>query len=71
LWRPAPARIENYKTFMTGIVGGGVKWFAAPHLGFRGDYRLFVLKNNDMAPLFFGNETRYGHRVTGGLVVTY
>jgi hypothetical protein len=63
--------IENYKTFLTGNLGGGVKWFAAPHLGFRGDYRLFVLKSNDTAPLFFGNETRYGHRVQGGLVVTY
>jgi Outer membrane protein beta-barrel domain len=63
--------IENYKTFLTGNLGGGVKWFAAPHLGFRGDYRLFVVKNNDTAPLFFGNETRYGHRVQGGLVLTY
>jgi hypothetical protein len=63
--------IENYKTFLTGNLGGGVKWFATPHLGFRGDYRLFVVKNNDTAPLFFGNETRYGHRVQGGLVLTY
>jgi len=63
--------IENYKTFLTGNLGGGIKWFAAPHLGFRGDYRLFVVKNNDTAPMFFGNETRYGHRVQGGLVFTY
>jgi len=63
--------IENYKTFLTGNMGGGLKWFAAPHLGFRGDYRLFVVKNNDTAPMFFGNETRYGHRVQGGLVFTY
>ena len=63
--------IENYKTFLTGNLGGGVKWFAAPHLGFRGDYRLFVVENSDTAPLFFGGETRYGHRVQGGLVFTY
>jgi outer membrane protein with beta-barrel domain len=63
--------IENYKTFLAGNLGGGVKWFAAPHLGLRGDYRLFVVRNNDTAPLFFGNETRYGHRVQGGLVFTY
>ena len=63
--------IENYKTFLTGNLGGGIKWFAAPHLGFRGDYRLFVVKNNDTAPMFFGNETRYGHRVQGGLVFNY
>jgi len=63
--------IENYKTFLTGNLGGGVKWFAAPHLGFRGDYRLFVVENSDTAPLFFGGETRYGHRVQGGLIFTY
>jgi len=63
--------IENYKTFLTGNLGGGVKWFAAPHLGFRGDYRLFVVENRDTAPLFFGGETRYAHRVQGGLVFTY
>jgi hypothetical protein len=63
--------IENYKTFLTGNLGGGVRWFAAPHLGFRGDYRLFVVENSDTAPLFFGGETRYGHRVQGGLVFTY
>ena len=63
--------IENYKTFLTGNLGGGVRWFAAPHLGFRGDYRLFVVENSNTAPLFFGGETRYGHRVQGGLVFTY
>ena len=49
--------IENYNTFLTENLGGGVKWFVAPHLGFRGDYRLFIVKNNDAAPLFFGSET--------------
>ena len=63
--------IENYNTFLTENLGGGVKWFVAPHLGFRGDYRLFIVQNSDAAPLFFGSETRYGHRVQGGLVFTY
>lgn len=63
--------INTYQTFLTGNLGGGVKWFAAPHLGFRSDYRLFVVKDSDTAPMFFGNETRYGHRVQGGLVLTY
>ena len=62
---------ENYKTFLTGNLGAGVKWFAAPHIGVRGDYRLFVVENTNTAPLFFGGETRYGHRVQGGLVFTY
>src|SRR6185503_11492889 len=52
--------IENDETFFTGNVGGGVKWFATPHVGLRGDYRLFVVEHNDTAPLFFGSETRYG-----------
>ena len=63
--------ITTYKTYLTGNVGGGLKYFATPHVGFRGDYRLFVVRNNSTAPLFFGNETRYGHRVQGGLVFTY
>ena len=63
--------ITTYKTYLTGNLGGGVKYFATPHLGFRGDYRMFMIRNNDTAPLFFGNETRYGHRVQGGLILTY
>jgi len=63
--------VTTYKTYLTGNMGGGLKWFATPHVGFRGDYRLFVVRNNSTAPLFFGSETRYGHRVQGGLVFTY
>ena len=63
--------INTYKTFLTGNMGGGLKWFASPHVGLRGDYRFFIVRNNDTAPLFFGNETRYGHRVQGGLIFTY
>ena len=63
--------IATYKTYLSGNMGGGLKWFAAPHVGFRGDYRFFTVRKNDTAPLFFGNETRYGHRVQGGLVLTY
>ena len=63
--------VTTYKTYLTGNMGGGLKWFATPHVGFRGDYRMFIVRNNSTAPLFFGNETRYGHRVQGGLVFTY
>ena len=63
--------VTTYKTYLTGNMGGGLKWFATPHVGFRGDYRLFIVRNNSTAPLFFGSETRYGHRVQGGLVFTY
>src|SRR5690242_9028757 len=63
--------ITAYKNYLTGNLGGGLKYFASPHVGFRGDYRLFIVGNNSIAPMFFGNETRYGHRVQGGLIFTY
>ena len=63
--------ITAYKNYLTGNLGGGLKYFASPHVGFRGDYRFFIVRNNDTAPAFFGTETRYGHRVQGGLVFTY
>jgi outer membrane protein with beta-barrel domain len=63
--------ITQYETYLTGNVGGGVKWFSTRHFGLRGDYRLFMVRNKDTAPLFFGNETRYGHRVQGGMVFTF
>jgi hypothetical protein len=63
--------IDTYKTYLTGNMGGGIKWFSTNHFGVRGDYRFFIVRNNDTVPLFFGNETRYGHRVQGGLIFTY
>jgi Outer membrane protein beta-barrel domain len=63
--------INNYETYLTGNVGGGIKWFSTRHFGIRGDYRFFMIKGNDAAPLFFGNENRFGHRVQAGLVFTY
>ena len=63
--------ITKYETYLSGNVGGGVKWFSTEHFGVRGDYRFFMVRNNDSAPLFFGNENRYGHRVQAGLIFTY
>jgi Outer membrane protein beta-barrel domain len=63
--------ITNYETYFTGNVGGGVKWFSTRHFGVRGDYRFFMVRNRDNAPLFFGNENRFGHRLQAGLVFTY
>ena len=58
--------------YLTGNVGGGLKWFATRHWGARGDYRLIVVNDNTSAPMFFGREEiRYGHRVYGGLLFTY
>jgi Outer membrane protein beta-barrel domain len=63
--------IAENETFLTGNMGAGVKWFSTSHVGFRGDYRFFIVKKNETAPLFFGNETRYGHRVQAGMVFTF
>jgi hypothetical protein len=62
--------ITAYETFLTGNVGGGIKWFSTRHFGLRGDYRLIAVKSKDGAPTFFGGEHRYGHRIQAGLVFT-
>jgi hypothetical protein len=58
--------------YLTGNVGGGLKWFAARHWGVRGEYRLVMVDGKETAPAFFGtDEIRYGHRVSAGLLFTY
>ena len=62
--------VTKNQTFLTGNVGGGVKWFnQSGRWGLRGDYRFVAVQSDDQAPSFFGRETRYGHRVYGGLVI--
>lgn len=62
--------IGDTTNFLTGNVGGGVKWFNhTGRWGVRGDYRFTAIRANDEAPAFFGDETRYGHRVYGGLLI--
>jgi hypothetical protein len=60
--------VNDTTTFLTGNVGGGVKYYISPRWGIRGDYRFFATRSKDDAPAFFGRETRYGHRVYGGVV---
>jgi len=55
-------------TFFTSNVGGGVNWYAG-RWGLRGDYRFTAVKSKDDAPAFFGQETRYGHRIYGGVLL--
>jgi outer membrane protein with beta-barrel domain len=61
--------IASNATFLTGNLGGGVKWYANNRVGFRGDYRFIMVRSTDTAPAFFGLENRYGHRVYGALVL--
>jgi hypothetical protein len=67
LFDKATVGVTSTDTFLTGNVGGGVKWFNG-RWGLRGDYRFVTVKSRDDAPSFFGQETRYGHRVYGGLL---
>ena len=62
--------VRDDQTFLSGNVGGGLKWYAPSNRwGIRADYRLGVVKSKDTAPAFFGRETRYMHRVYGGVVI--
>jgi opacity protein-like surface antigen len=62
--------IGNTTTFLSGNVGGGVKWFnSTARWGVRADYRFIAVRTNDNAPAFFGQETRYGHRLFGAILV--
>jgi len=60
--------INGTETFFTSNVGGGLNWYAG-RWGLRGDYRFIAVKSKDDAPAFFGQETRYGHRVYGGVLL--
>jgi Outer membrane protein beta-barrel domain len=62
--------INDTQTFLTGNVGGGVKWYAPNgRWGLRADYRFIAVRSKDDAPDFFGQDTRYGHRVYGAVVI--
>jgi len=70
LLRTSALGIASNKTFVAGNVGAGVKWFnATSRWGVRADYRLIVVRADDQAPAFFGQETRYANRAYGALLV--
>ena len=60
--------ISSAETFLAGNVGGGITWYSG-RWGLRGDYRFIAVQSKDDAPDFFGQETRYGHRVYGGVIL--
>jgi hypothetical protein len=70
LLKKASLDINSAETFLTGNVGGGVKWYAPNgRWGLRGDYRFMATQSKDTAPAFFGQDTRYGHRVYGAVII--
>ena len=68
LFERAEVGVKNTTTFPTSNVGGGVKWYAG-RWGLRGDYRFIAIQGKDDAPSFWGQDTRYGHRVYGGVIL--
>lgn len=70
MFERAEVGVKDTTTFLTGNVGGGVKYYFNNRWGVRGDYRFFAVRTKDDAPAFFGQETRYGHRVYGGIVLS-
>jgi len=62
--------IADSRTFLTGNVGAGVRWFnATARWGVRADYRFIAVRADDQAPAFFGREARYANRAYGALLV--
>jgi hypothetical protein len=39
-------------------------------VGLRTDYRFVIIGSSDAAPAFFGQETRYGHQIYGGVILS-
>jgi hypothetical protein len=68
MFQTASLGIDSAETFLTANVGGGVNWYNG-RWGLRGDYRFITVRSKDDAPAFFGQETRYGHRLYGGVLV--
>jgi outer membrane protein with beta-barrel domain len=67
--KTAALGINDTTSFLTGDVGGGVKWYANHRWGLRADYRFLAVRAKDDAPAFFGSDTRYGHRIYGAVVI--
>jgi hypothetical protein len=62
--------VADSRTFFTGNVGAGVRWFnATARWGVRADYRFIAVRADEQAPAFFGQEARYANRAYGALLV--
>ena len=70
MFQQARLGVTSTGTFLTGDVGGGLKWYApSGKWGLRGDYRFLATKSKDGASAFFGQSTTYGHRIYGGVII--
>jgi hypothetical protein len=70
VYRRLTIGVPNAENFLTTNVGGGLKWFAPNgRWGVRGDYRVQIINSKTNASTFFGQATRYGQRVYGGIII--
>jgi hypothetical protein len=70
MFERAELGVNDMQTFLTGNVGGGIKWYAPNgRWGLRGDYRFTAVQSKNDAPAFFGQDTPYGHRVYVGVLI--
>ena len=70
MFERAELGVNDMQTFLTGNAGGGIKWYAPnSRWGLRADYRFTAVQSKNDAPAFFGQDTRYGHRVYVGVVI--
>ena len=70
MFRREALGVGDEATFLSGNVGGGLKWYAPNgRWGLRGDYRFIGIRSRDDAPAFFGPDNRYGHRAYVGIVI--
>jgi hypothetical protein len=70
MFQQANLGVNANDTFLTGNVGGGLKWYAPNgRWGLRGDYRFSAVRSNGDAPAFFGQDTRYEHRLYAAVVI--
>jgi hypothetical protein len=58
-------------TYLTGDVGGGVRWFMVRHWGIRADYRHILIKNDASVPFFGPQSLRQANRIYGALELTF
>ena len=57
-------------TYLSGNVGGGVKWYLDRNWGVQADYRLLAAKGRENGTPFFGlNHNRFGHRIAWNIVL--
>ena len=68
VYQTADLGINSTETFLTGNVGGGLKWYSG-RWGARVDYRFLTVRAKNEPSNFFGQEMRYGHRIYGGVLL--